>query len=65
LADVTVSFTGEGAEEAAQKFYTWIVDGGLSDGILDECSGDSYELDLGEWDNVAKTMTFTGTARDA
>ena len=31
MKKVTFEFVGQDAEEMAQKFYTWFVDGGLED----------------------------------
>lgn len=36
MKTVTFTFVGGGSDAVAQAFYTWIVDGGLEDQIVDE-----------------------------
>ena len=52
MKKVTFEFVGQDAEEMAQKFYTWFVDGGLEDEIVDTLSdmGPS-EVEVVEIDN--------------
>ena len=38
MKKVTFEFVGQDAEEMAQKFYTWFVDGGLEDQVVDTLS---------------------------
>ncbi|MBO6896939.1 MAG: hypothetical protein GY767_14800 [Shimia sp.] len=35
MKKVTVTFVGDGSDEVAQAFYTYFVDGGLEDQIID------------------------------
>lgn len=39
MKKVTFTFVGQDAEIMAQKFYTWYVDGGLEDEVVDTLSG--------------------------
>ena len=60
MKKVTFTFVGQDSELMAQKFYTWFVDGGLEDHVLDtlsdmgpsnveliEINNDSLDLILG------------------
>lgn len=38
MKNVTFTFKGQEAEKMAQQFYTWFVDGGLEDQIVDTLS---------------------------
>ncbi|MCI5121991.1 MAG: hypothetical protein D3908_12530 [Candidatus Electrothrix sp. AUS4] len=44
MKNVTLTFVGFNSDEAAQRFYTWVVDGGLEDGIIDTLSYDGIEI---------------------
>jgi hypothetical protein len=35
MRKVTFTFVGDGSDEAAQAFYTYFVDGGLEDQVID------------------------------
>lgn len=35
MRKVTVTFVGDGSDEVAQAFYTYFVDGGLEDQVID------------------------------
>ena len=36
MKTVTFTFVGDGSDDVAQAFYTWFVDGGLEDQVVDE-----------------------------
>ncbi len=38
MKSVTLTFVGQDSDEMAQKFYTWFVDGGLEDQVIDTLS---------------------------
>ena len=38
MKTVTLTFVGQQSDELAQRFYTWVVDGGLEDQIIDTLS---------------------------
>lgn len=44
MKSVTLTFIGDHSDEIAQKFYTWVVDGGLEDQIIDTLSGDGVAV---------------------
>jgi hypothetical protein len=35
MKKVTFTFVGNGSDQTAEKFYSWVVDGGLEDYIVD------------------------------
>ena len=35
MKTVTFTFVGGGSDEVAQAFYTWVVDGGMEDQLID------------------------------
>lgn len=39
MKQVTFTFVGQDSDIMAQKFYTWYVDGGLEDEVVDTLSG--------------------------
>ncbi len=60
MQKVTFTFAGQESAEMAQKFYTWFVDGGLEDQVIDtltemgpsrvdviEIDNDNFEIVLG------------------
>lgn len=44
MRNVTLTFVGFKSDEVARRFYTWIVDGGLEDGIIDTLSSDDIRV---------------------
>ena len=44
MQNVTITFVGHRSNEIAQRFYTWIVDGGLEDGIIENLSDDEIDV---------------------
>ncbi len=36
MKTVSITFVGDGSDDVAQAFYSWIIDGGLEDQIVDE-----------------------------
>lgn len=44
MKTVAITFVGYQSDEIAQKFYTWIVDGGLEDSIISELSDDQVKV---------------------
>ena len=48
MKKVTFTFTGDGSDQVADKFYTWVVDGGLEDQIADtltDMTDENIEVD--------------------
>ncbi|MCI5150866.1 MAG: hypothetical protein D3916_16035 [Candidatus Electrothrix sp. MAN1_4] len=44
MKKVTLTFVGFKSDEVAKRFYTWAIDGGLEDGIIDTLSHDGIEI---------------------
>lgn len=44
MKSVTLTFVGDRSDEVAKKFYTWVVDGGLEDQIIDTLSEDGIAV---------------------
>lgn len=63
MDEVTLKFEGEGAAETAQKFYTWLVDGGLEDQVVDTLSDGDVEVALTDIDNETFIVRFSCTLR--
>ncbi|MFW1145752.1 hypothetical protein ACEV8H_17965 [Vibrio parahaemolyticus] len=38
MKKVTLTFVGEGSERIADKFYSWLADGGLEDSLIETLS---------------------------
>lgn len=52
MKNVTFKFVGQDSDEMAQQFYTWFIDGGLEDQVMDTLSemGPS-DVEVIEFDN--------------
>ncbi len=59
---VTFLFEGKNAEEVAQYFFTWVVDGGLEDYIIDKLSAE-MEMEVEMTSCSAKDKTITVTSK--
>jgi|GEM_PF-856587 len=44
MRNVTITFIGHRSDEVAERFYTWVVDGGLEDSIIDNLSDKEIEV---------------------
>lgn len=44
MRKVTLTFVGHQSDAVAQKFYTWLVDGGLEDSVIETLSDDAVEV---------------------
>lgn len=55
---VTFTFVGDNSDEIAQKFYTWVIDGGLSYTITDNLSDAEIDVDLMDFDNDTFDIAF-------
>lgn len=52
MKQVTLTFVGFRSDEVAQKFYSWLIDGGLEDGLIDELSTDEIRVEgIKDWNN--------------
>jgi len=57
---VKLKFDGYKSDVVAQKFYTWVVDGGLEDGIIDNLSDDDISVEgITNIDNEILEITVT------
>jgi len=45
MKQVTLCFEGTHAEEAAEKFFHYLVDGGLEDKLIDVLSDDGVQIE--------------------
>lgn len=67
MKTVSISFVGDGSDDVAQAFYTWIVDGGLEDQIVDELTrltpGD-IEVE-GIFDNNSDDLTIATNSNNS
>ena len=45
MRKVTLNFIGDRSENMAEAFYTWLLDGGLEDTLIEGLSTDEVELD--------------------
>lgn len=61
MNQVILKFEGDAGEEVAQRFYTWLVDGGLEDQVVDTLSSEKVEVAMSNWDNDQKIVSFTCT----
>jgi hypothetical protein len=44
MKSVTITFLGHRSDEVAERFFTWVVDGGLEDSIIDTLSNDEVDV---------------------
>jgi hypothetical protein len=58
MKKVLFTFVGDNSDEIAQKFYTWVIDGGLADTITDNLSDTTINLDLLDFDNETFDIAF-------
>jgi hypothetical protein len=45
MKKVTLTFIGVESDSVAEKFYSWVIDGGLEDGIIDTLSGGGISVE--------------------
>jgi translation initiation factor IF-1 len=55
---VTVSFMGLNAEEMAKKFFTYLVDGGLEDQVIQALSGKGVTLAIEDYSKKRLSVLF-------
>jgi hypothetical protein len=56
--NVTFEFDGEGAAEAAQRFYIWVVDGGLDQEIEQTMANYDCPVYMASIDNEKRIMLW-------
>ncbi len=55
---VSLLFSGVKAKEMAKRFYTYLVDGGLEDQLIQNLSGKGLTLEISDCDNKSLTVHF-------
>lgn len=45
MKNVTLTFVGDGSDEIAQKFYIWMLNGGLEDVMIQNLSDDNINVE--------------------
>ncbi len=69
MKTVSISFVGAASDDVAQAFYTWIIDGGLQDQIVDgltEQTDDNIEVDsIIDFNNETLSLTFKSNFKTA
>jgi len=58
MKKVTITFEGKRAEEMAGKFFSYLVDGGLEDTVIDHLSDATTDVGIGECDADKLTVRF-------
>ena len=60
MKKVEISFSGFKNDVVAQRFYTWVVDGGLEDVIIDTLSDNSISVEgVSDFDNEKLKITIS------
>jgi hypothetical protein len=58
MKKVTLTFLGDKTDEIAEKFFTWLVDGGFEDQLIEALSTDEIVVD-GVFDYNKDTLDVT------
>ena len=58
MKKVAIAFEGTGAEEMAKKFFTYLVDGGLEDHLMQVLGGKGTDLEIKDCDTNSLTVVF-------
>jgi hypothetical protein len=58
MKTVKIQFYGNNSDEFAQKFYTFLLDGGLEDYIIDNISDQDSSLEIEDFDNEKMKVIF-------
>lgn len=62
MKKVTLTFVGFNSDEVAQRFYTWVVDGGLEDGIIDTLSYEGISVEgITDFNNDSLDVAIAST----
>ncbi|HHF3018059.1 TPA: hypothetical protein ACPJ0R_001040 [Vibrio diabolicus] len=60
MKKVTLTFVGEGSERIADKFYTWLADGGLEDSLVETLSDREVSVvGISDMDNETRDVVIT------
>lgn len=63
MKSVTLKFAGLKSADTARRFYTYLVDGGLEDHLIDTLSSDDLDLEISECDGERLKVTFRCSPR--
>lgn len=55
---VELAFEGEGGEKMARRFFSYLVDGGLEDQLIQTLGGKGLELEIGACDDKSLRVQF-------
>ncbi len=58
VRSVEIRFSGFKSGEMAGRFFTYLVDGGLEDHLIQALSGDGVTLEIGDCDSGKLSVTF-------
>lgn len=58
MKKLEIEFFGSDAEAIAQKLYTYLVDGGLEDQLIDHLSEETTQVEMRDWDNESLKVLF-------
>ncbi|PFG56079.1 hypothetical protein ATG66_2404 [Vibrio sp. ES.051] len=60
MKKVTLTFVGEGSGRVAEKFYNWLADGGLEDGLIENLSDREVSVvGISDMDNETRDIVIT------
>lgn len=66
MSKVEICFSGYKNDVVAKKFYTWIVDGGLEDAIIDTLSDSSISVEgISDFDNEKLKITISSQGNNS
>lgn len=58
MKTVQITFAGPKSDVMAKKFFTYLVDGGLEDQLIQELSGDGATLEINDCDTKDLAVLF-------
>lgn len=58
MKTVQITFAGPKSDVMAKKFFTYLVDGGLEDQLIQELSGDGATLEINDCDTKDLVVLF-------
>ncbi|CAH1570508.1 hypothetical protein [Vibrio jasicida] len=59
MKKVTLTFVGEGSDRIAEKFYSWMTDGGLEDSMIENLSDREISVvGISDMDNETRDVVI-------
>lgn len=58
MKTVSITFAGPKSDVLAKRFYTYMVDGGLEDQVIEALSGNGATLEISDCDNEDLAILF-------